>query len=87
MLGESKMQISDAKELVQTLTLSKVQQEQLTDGDAAREDQEWAWFLASMSTNCRSHKIPDKKAKYMKKYQNKLFSIEQCWITFKVLNF
>ena len=39
-LGESKTQISDAKEFVRTLTLSKVQQEQLTDGDAAQEDQE-----------------------------------------------
>ena len=38
--GESKMQISDAKEFIQTLTLSKVQQEQLTDRDAAQEGQE-----------------------------------------------
>ena len=45
-LGESKTQISDTKEFVRTLTLSKVQQEQLTDGDAAQEDQERAWLLA-----------------------------------------
>ena len=44
MLGESKMWISNAKEFVRTLTLSKTQQEQLTDRDAAWEDQEWAWL-------------------------------------------
>ena len=44
MLGESKMWISNAKEFVQTLTLSKTQQEQLTDRDVAWEDQEWAWL-------------------------------------------
>ena len=33
--GESKMQISDVKEFVQTLTLSKSQQKQLIDRDAA----------------------------------------------------
>ena len=44
MLGESKMWISDAKEFIWTLTLSKTQQEQLTNGDAAWEDQERAWL-------------------------------------------
>ena len=34
-LGEGKMQISDTKEFIRTLTLSRTQQEQLTDGDAA----------------------------------------------------
>ena len=38
------MWISDAKEFIWTLTLSKTQQEQLTNGDAAREDQERAWL-------------------------------------------
>ena len=42
MLGESKMQISNAREFVRTLTLSKAEQEQLAAKDAAqvKEDQE-----------------------------------------------
>ena len=48
MLGKSKMQISDAREFVRTLTLLKAQQKQLAIEDAAqaKEDQEWAWLLA-----------------------------------------
>ena len=45
-LGEGKMRISDTKEFIQTLTLSRTQQEQLTDGDAAWEKQDQAWLLA-----------------------------------------
>ena len=42
MLGKSKMQISDAREFVRTLTLLKAQQKQLAIEDAAqaKEDQE-----------------------------------------------
>ena len=49
MLRESKTQISDAREFIQTLTLSKAQQKQLATEDAAqvKEDQEQAWLLAS----------------------------------------
>ena len=45
-LGESKTWITNAKEFVRTLTLSKAQPEQLIDRDAVWEDQEWAWLSA-----------------------------------------
>ena len=43
--GESQVRISDAKEFVWTLPLTKAQQEQLINEDAMREEQEWAWLL------------------------------------------
>ena len=48
MLRESKIQISEAREFVRTLTLLKAQQKPLAIKDAAqaKEDQERAWLLA-----------------------------------------